>query len=323
MKNHITKEKKMENTEKTIMNQIANAVKALGASKAYGISLRTQSLIQAAPELKWLQDRLHLNTIQVCLLIGAVELSSDEKDFFLEQEFAAYLNIDPSALPFLKLDLDELERRGLLMHEEGVFFLPDSAKELLETNLFSPPENPDLWREVSLRTTILNKKVLQNISGWSKKICRHIDTWEEAAIYLKAALVEVEVAGRPALIRPSIEWGDYSIKRNKWLAGFLPTYSIDQEYCNADLAGEGYAPRDPEGNPIELHHIGQRKDSPLAELTVREHREGDNYRILHMRGSDETLDRQQFAREKAAHWQARFKALTPEELDKIYGHSCA
>ena len=144
----------MNNTDKTIMNQIASAVKALGASKAYGISLRTQSLIQAAPELKWLQDRLHLNTIQVCLLIGAVELSSDEKDYFLEQEFAAYLNIDPSALTFLKFDLNELERRGLLMHEGGVFFLPDSAKELLETNLFSPPENPDLWRDVSLRTTI-------------------------------------------------------------------------------------------------------------------------------------------------------------------------
>ena len=34
-----------------------------------------------------------------------------------------------------------------------------------------------------------------------------------------------------------------------------------------------------DGKPVELHHIGQRQDSPLAELTFNEHK--SNYSNLH------------------------------------------
>ena len=47
-------------------------------------------------------------------------------------------------------------------------------------------------------------------------------------------------------------------------------------YINRDRVSEGYAPLDKSGKPIQLHHIGQHADSPLAELTFKEHRTGGN-----------------------------------------------
>lgn len=50
---------------------------------------------------------------------------------------------------------------------------------------------------------------------------------------------------------------------------------------NLQLMQEGYAPLDPTGHPYELHHIGQKRDSPLAILTQKVHRGKDNNKILH------------------------------------------
>ena len=70
--------------------------------------------------------------------------------------------------------------------------------------------------------------------------------------------------------------------------------------------GEGYPPRDSNGDPYELHHIGQQQDSPFAELTWQQHMGDGNNAILHPQRESE-IDRQQFDHEKAAHWMARFE----------------
>lgn len=44
---------------------------------------------------------------------------------------------------------------------------------------------------------------------------------------------------------------------------------------------DGFPPVDPAGVAYELHHIGQKPDSPLAILSLREHRGAGNYSILH------------------------------------------
>lgn len=157
-------------------------------------------------------------------------------------------------------------------------------------------------------------------ANWSRAILDAIQSPEEAEIYCRAGLKEARIGGRPALIRQDIDWADYSIRRNTWLKEFLADYDKAAEYNNADLIGEGYPPRDPDGNPYELHHIGQHPDSPLAELTVYEHRENEgNYAILHAAGKESEIDRGAFDHEKSAYWQARFKAFTKEELERIYG----
>ena len=55
--------------------------------------------------------------------------------------------------------------------------------------------------------------------------------------------------------------------------------------CNPDwllLTGKAY----------ELHHLGQEVDSPLAILTRKEHREGDNHKLWHLfeKGSEVHID---------------------------------
>ena len=50
---------------------------------------------------------------------------------------------------------------------------------------------------------------------------------------------------------------------------------------NLQLMQDGKAPFDPTGQKYELHHIGQKKDSPLAILTQAEHRQNGNDTIWH------------------------------------------
>ena len=73
--------------------------------------------------------------------------------------------------------------------------------------------------------------------------------------------------------------------------------------------GEGYPPHDKNGDPYELHHIGQLTDSPLAELTWAQHHDGGNYSVLHTLEDYSDIDRGDFEKEKSAYWMARYRML--------------
>ena len=152
----------------------------------------------------------------------------------------------------------------------------------------------DTWRiGVKLRT------------GWSDDIISALRSKEEAQIYIAARLVEKRVNGRPALVNPSIDGRAFNCRKD-WLKEKFADYDRWKDYNNADLMGEGYPPRDSNGDPYELHHIGQHQDSPFAELTWQQHMGDGNNAILHPQRESE-IDRQQFDHEKAAHWMARFE----------------
>ena len=109
------------------------------------------------------------------------------------------------------------------------------------------------------------KEKIKKETGWSDEIIDAIGSWEEYEIYKNAGLVEVEINGKKCLIRSDIDWDQKD--------SFGKT--------NRERAAEGRAPLDKNGKPIQLHHIGQHADSPLAELTFEEHRCGGNDTILH------------------------------------------
>ena len=136
------------------------------------------------------------------------------------------------------------------------------------------------------------QKIIQQRTGWSDSIVRAIQTKEEADIYINAGLKEAIVNGKPALIQPHID----------------PDYLMP-EWWIKELMAEGYPPHDENGDPYELHHIGQWTDSPLAELTWAQHREGENFSILHNLDDYSDIDRSAFAKEKSAHWMARYDML--------------
>lgn len=166
---------------------------------------------------------------------------------------------------------------------------------------------------------VVEKQQLNRLTHWSDEIINAIASMEEAEVYMRAGLKAARVGNRWALIRSDINWSDYSIRRNTWLKNKLADYSKWVDYNNADLIGEGFPPRDMNGDPYELHHIGQRQDSPFAELTWAEHMGDGNNTILHQAWKESEIDRQMFDHEKSDYWKARFNAFTPLELRKIYG----
>ncbi|RLL43991.1 hypothetical protein D8M04_13585 [Oceanobacillus piezotolerans] len=115
---------------------------------------------------------------------------------------------------------------------------------------------------------------------------------EEIKIYEDAPLKETTVNSREVLTRTDI---DYEAK--------------DQfGRTNLERMEEGLAPL-VDGEPIELHHIGQEMDSPLAELTRTEHRGEANYSVLHDAAKDSEINRTVFNLEKEAHWRARAEQI--------------
>lgn len=114
----------------------------------------------------------------------------------------------------------------------------------------------------------------------------------EKAIYEEAGLEKTVINNREVLMRTDI---DYSAK--------------DQfGRTNLERMEQGLAPL-VDGKPVELHHIGQDMDSPLAELTQSEHRGEGNYSVLHENGKDSTINRNVFNAEKEAHWKARAEQI--------------
>lgn len=138
------------------------------------------------------------------------------------------------------------------------------------------------------------RKKIQQMTGWSDALVNAIRTEEEARIYMKAGLKEMIVNGKPALIQPRID-PDY-LMPEWWIREYGENW---RGWSNSDLMGEGYPPHDENGDPYELHHIGQLTTSPLAELTWAQHHEDGNYAILHTFDDYSDIDRSAFEDEKA------------------------
>ena len=148
------------------------------------------------------------------------------------------------------------------------------------------------------------RKKIRQMTGWSEAIVNAIRREEEVRLYMEAGLREATVNGKPALIQPRID-PDYQMPE-WWIREYGENW---RGWSNSDLMAEGYPPHDENGDPYELHHIGQLADSPLAELTWSQHRDGDNFAILHTLDDNSDIDRGAFDKEKTAHWMARYKML--------------
>lgn len=124
-------------------------------------------------------------------------------------------------------------------------------------------------------------------TGWSKDLISSFRWKEEVEVYKDQNLSERQVDGRQVLQRGDID----------------PNIKDEQGRTNKERMENGKAPI-VDGKPVELHHIGQRQDSPFAELTSSVHKE--NYRNLHdVPPQPSQIDRKSFAKEKADYWKKR------------------
>lgn len=177
-------------------------------------------------------------------------------------------------------------------------FDPDKKLEKSNVNCEKPKENYDPDKKVEKQAdgnneqkglTQEQKDKIKEETGWSDEIIDAIGSMEEYQIYKDAGLIEAEIDGRKCLINPNIDMNQKD--------AFGRT--------NKERMEQGLAPLDKNGNPIELHHIGQKNDSPLAELTQEQHRSKENYSILHDTKKDSEIDRKAFDNERENHWKAR------------------
>lgn len=120
----------------------------------------------------------------------------------------------------------------------------------------------------------------------------------EKQVYDDANVEAGEVNGRDVLKRTDI---DYDAKD-----AFGKT--------NLERMEQGKAPLI-DGKPVELHHIGQEMDSPLAELTQTEHRGPGNDAVLHDKQKETEIDRNKFNAEREDHWKARAEQYKSERGD--------
>ena len=128
--------------------------------------------------------------------------------------------------------------------------------------------------------------------GWSDEIVDQLISMDEANIYLNADLKEVEVNGKACLIRKDID---------------LDCVVDDRGRTNRQRMAKGLAPLDANGDSVELHHIGQKSDAGLAELTNDEHHKGGNDTVLHDKCKESEIDRKEFGSERKEHWTSRSK----------------
>ena len=137
------------------------------------------------------------------------------------------------------------------------------------------------------------KEELRELTGWSDEILDSIESRAEAEIYMKAGLKEVEINGKKCLIRDDID--------------------LDQEdedgITNRERMERGRPPITKDGEEVELHHIGQKQNSPLAELTIEQHRGVGNDRILHNKTKETEIDRNEFGKERRDHWKNRVGSM--------------
>ncbi|MFT8310759.1 MAG: HNH/ENDO VII family nuclease [Sporolactobacillus sp.] len=170
---------------------------------------------------------------------------------------------------------------------------PEQLREKMEENLnqenIEDISDADEGKEGKEGLTDEQKVKIKEETGWSDEIIDTIGSMEEYEIYNNASLVEDEIGGKKCLIRNDIDWEQNDIMGR----------------TNRGRAEQGLSPINKDGKVIELHHIGQHADSPLAELTLEEHRGKGNDTILHHKTKESEIDRQAFTGERNAYWEAR------------------
>lgn len=154
-------------------------------------------------------------------------------------------------------------------------------------------EESDKVKEARQGLTDEQKEQLRESKGWSDEILDNIGSWEEAQIYIDAGLEESEVNGKNCLIRDDIDLNQVD----------------EDDITNKQRMERGRPPITKDGQEIELHHIGQKQNSPLAELTVKQHRGPGNDSILHDKSKESEINRNEFGKERQGHWKDRVRVM--------------
>lgn len=150
--------------------------------------------------------------------------------------------------------------------------------------------------------TTEEKEKIKEEMGWSDEIIDNIENMDQYERLKNAGLVEKEINGRECLIKQNIDLD----------------YEDEDGVTNRQRMERGLAPLDAKtGKPLELHHLGQKADSPLVELTEEEHRTGEykdgkkNQSLWHDNSKETEVHGQgnNWDSERKDHWETRVNDL--------------
>lgn len=135
--------------------------------------------------------------------------------------------------------------------------------------------------------TMNQAAMIQKESKLPLELIKSFHSVEEYNVYKNSLLQLMKVNGKNALVQ-SIDWdfvGD-----------------LEDGRTNAQRVLDGLAPLDKSGKSYEIHHVGQKLDSPFAILTNNQHK--SNYKIIHQNTgqSASDIDRNIFLKEKREFW---------------------
>ena len=207
--------------------------------------------------------------------------------------------------------LDQELNRSL---EVGTMEAPNEIEKNLEGYNSLPDEklNESIEQRADEGLSVEDRARIKAETGWSDEIVDNIKNVDEAQVYIDANLKEVN----GNLERQDIDWTqkipEDRIERMRSLYGD-DVAERWKDKTNLDLIKEGKAPYGPDGKQINLHHIGQKADSPLAELTDTEHKTYDG--VLHDKTKDSEIDRTVFRDERQKYWQARYEEIQKENIN--------
>ena len=182
------------------------------------------------------------------------------------------------------LTIDDLEE------EEEEDELLDVDKDDKAQNNLSAQDKPRTQAKDAQGLTPEEKKELKKYPpAWSDKIVDQLISMDEANIYIDANLKEVQINDKACLIRTDLDMEQKDAKGR----------------TNRQRMAKGLSPLDKNGKCIELHHIGQKSDAGLAELTHSEHHSNGNDTVLHNKGKKSEINRKEFGKERKGHWKTR------------------
>ena len=141
---------------------------------------------------------------------------------------------------------------------------------------------------------------IQKESKYPLDLIKSMHSMEEYEVYKNAGVKSITVNGESMLIRKDLD---------------IASVVDDMGRTNLERMQEGLAALDKDGHAYELHHIGQRTDSPLAILTRKEH---DN-NVLHWNtNTDNPSSQSGWSSQKRKFWEAIAKMIEDGKIQ--YGH---
>lgn len=207
-----------------------------------------------------------------------------------EAGFASIKETVATKLTPLQSYIETIKYTSLDSLKSQINSLSESLNQIKESESVSQTESKEGDSDTEKKgLSEEEKQRIKDETGWSDEIIDAIGSMEEYRIYKDTGLQEVEINGRKCLVRSDIDWDQKD----------------SMGRTNKERAEAGLSPINKDGDTIELHHIGQKKDGSLAELTPDEHRGKGNYSVLHDTYKESEIDRVAFNEERSNHWKER------------------